>query len=142
MVWDGSSDADGTWVAFTPTFSGSVVGSGGTLTGRYLQLQKTVKYRINLVLGSTGLSIGSNMFFGFPVATASSYALGDPMGRAFMVDTSVGSGSRLLGELCWVSTAQGFLITAKDTAPTVTATSPWTWAVGDVVSIAGEYEAA
>lgn len=64
--------AESSWTAYTPTCNWTV-GTGGFINGAYYQLGKVVFFRIQLKLGTSGVSFpgGPNVSFTLPVAMVS-----------------------------------------------------------------------
>lgn len=126
------------WKAYTPTASGVTLGTGGTLSGRYQQIGKTINFSIDLVLG-TGGALTANPGFTVPGARAS-LALRDVVGQAFLHDESANA-NRLLP--VYFGTAGSTVNIADSSGSTVVnATLPWTWAQSDTIKLRGSYEAA
>lgn len=126
------------WLAYTPTFN-YTIGTGGTLTGRYIQIGKLVHFWARAVLG-TGFTIGAGPALSIPVARRS----GGPDLSFTSLITDAGSGNHL---------AAGFLGSAGTSASTwitgtngvfaaVSPTFPFAWAAGDEIAVHGTYEAA
>jgi hypothetical protein len=144
------------WTSYTPTWTAATgtpaVGTGGSLTGDYQQLDKTVIFRLNLVLGTTGMSTGTGDWkFGLPVAhvTAPS-GIGNHgvMVSGYFEDLSTRSYG-ISGGLLGASSTTTFRITYSlnadannGSAGIMGATSPFTWGSGDYLSIYGMYKAA
>lgn len=128
-----------TFSNWTPTFSNVTLGNG-TVSGRYIQIGKYVFYTAVLTLGSTS-SITGGIGLNYPVnAVASSAITGDVTLR----DASAGFFYRAMAFLV-SSTSQTILCdnsAAGGPLQGVTATVPFTWAVGDQVFVTGCYEAA
>lgn len=123
------------WEAYTPTLLNWTLGNG-TLTGKRMLAGKWVRFSIELTLGSTSTTAG-NLRFAAPATPRIATDL-VPIGTAYLLDTSA-SARRL-----WVAaytTVGGTGICPHDASGTgINATTPWTWATGDLVSINGEFE--
>lgn len=130
--------------AWTPTWTNATVGNG-TVIARYRQVGKTIDYSLTFVLGSTS-TISGSLAFTLPVQILTTgYVAGSSVvGSAFLLDSSVGTASRSGGTVFVVGTGANTVgIVADNSAPgTVAAAVPWTWAVGDSLSVTGVYEAA
>jgi hypothetical protein len=122
LVWDNSA-----WTAYTPGTGNMTVGNG-TLTGFYKQIGKTTFWRASFVLGSTS-AISNDAAIGLPFTAAS----GGSLGSTSYVDVSTSNQ--------YVGWYQGGFPRYQSTFGTLTATSPFTWATGDVITIWGSYEA-
>lgn len=127
------------WTAFTPTItSGSLtVGSGGTLTGYYVQVGKTVHYRVRAAFGSSGRALNDPKI-DLPVAPNAAYQEYSWIGT---VSARIGSSS--YGGTCQLSSGDiRPLVSAGTSLSAFTTTNPGTLASGDVITFAGFYEAA
>lgn len=139
-----SGELGGTWATWTPTYTNITVGNG-TVVAKYTQIGKTVIGRWSLILGSTS-SIGSNPNLTAPVSTNADYNSSTDfwVGGASILDSSGPAGwngyvfmnnsntLRLLSNNSQTDTRNASL----------TATKPFTWATGDIISITFTYEAA
>lgn len=131
----------GAWTAYSPswTSSGTAPALGnGTLTGAYTQIGKMVWWQAALTAGSTTTFGTGTYFLSLPVAC--SFAGNTPIGHVDLIH----AGSQYLGiaTLQGSSTTAGFLTQAAAGASAlVTATSPFTWASGDVLNLSGTYQA-
>jgi hypothetical protein len=124
LVWDNSA-----YTAYTPGTANVTVGNG-TLTGAYKQIGKTTFYRIKFVLGSTS-AISNDAAFALPFTALSNDA---SLGSATFVDNSAAG--------FYIGWYAGGYPRYQSTFGTLTATSPFTWAVNDSLTIWGSYEAA
>jgi hypothetical protein len=131
------------WQTYTPTITASTnpnLGSGGSITGRYLQIGKTVFYDITVTWGTTSLSAGTGAYaLSLPVAMKAGFAM--PVGNGAVFDSSAtafqprtainigGTGSTSIGLV-------------NDAGTRVGPAAPYTWANGDTIQAAGMYEAA
>ena len=129
----------GAWTSFVPSWTNLTVGTGGSAsnTGSYCQIGKVVNFRVNVVLGSSGSSVGTAPQFTLPVTiVAGTYA---PIGQCAYVTA---------GTIVWLGFVDGYAalrtttIVTYPTLGNVTATQPFTWAAGCSISIYGTYEAA
>lgn len=128
------------WASYTPQWIGAttnpVIGNG-TLAGNYMQAGKLVHFRIRVVMGTTTTYGSGAWTFGLPVAAV----IGTDSAidcSVFLRDISVGT--RAL-RTAYMNTTT--LIAPCDSAGAlVNSGAPWAWATGDIVSIAGTYEAA
>lgn len=134
----------GVWTTYTPTLTGITLGTGGTISGQYAILGKTVHYSIKMVLGTSGLLTGAPTF-SLPTSSAAWYAYDHVLGTANAKDVSAATFYALIAT--WVSAsvvglreliASGTYLTHDQPS----ATSPFTWAATDIVSIDGSYQAA
>lgn len=139
----------GAWTAYTPTWTGGttnpVIGNG-TLTGLYMQIGKTVFFRMRMVAGNT-TTFGSGEYrFALPVTAASDYTGGAGttifplLGQAHIEDFGVQSYNSYLP--MFRSTTTFFLYTPGTSNANVTNTVPFTFGNTDLIFVSGSYEAA
>lgn len=142
------------WTSYTPTWTNLSVGTGGNAAnvGAYQQFGKTVIFRVHVILGTSGSSVGTLPRFTAPTTVKaaqyqSSIGLSATVGQATLLDAAI---TEYHGHVRVSSTAPttSFDVTAWGSASTyvnvgsVTATVPFTWAAGDGIYITGHYEAA
>lgn len=129
----------GAWTSFTPTLGNLTVGSGGSITGAYIQLGKTVHFRIRAVMGTS------------PTVGAVNFTLPITMKDATIMNASVfyiDSGTGFPFGFCDLIKSSPFYLYALNASGTygganyLSSTVPMTWAVNDEIQIAGTYEAA
>jgi len=126
------------WASFTPTWTGSVTNpviGNGTMVGAYLQVGKTVQFRLVVTMGST-TTYGSGAWgLTLPVAPNSSQAA-----AAVYVDSS--ASTRCSGS-AWLTSGSGIfrMLPPTDAASSgISPTVPFTWATSDQIIISGTYE--
>ncbi len=124
---DTSSGLGAAWTAYTPTVTGWSLGNG-TVTGRFKQIGKIVHAFIQVTAGST--TTFGTLSVSLPVAARATSHSGDTT----MTDTSASAEYSAAALVNTVTTVRPF--------PALTATSPFSWASGDVVNISITYEAA
>jgi hypothetical protein len=121
----------GAWTAWTPTLANLTLGNGA-LTAAYIQVGKTVHWRMSLVVGSTTV-VGTNATLTVPVAEVASSI---QSGAAHMYDASAASlfygSSRINSGVIAFISAGGVM----------SAVIPFTWTTSDQLSAGGTYEAA
>lgn len=136
------------WQSWTPTLSGRFDDTKWTKTCKYIQIGKTVHYRMKLVANAaTPMSGGTtDAQFSLPVTAAAGYAGGDQTAwiggggvydngtSVFQADAYLSSSSDSTGRIR-VHTTAGAL-------NAITSTVPMTWANTDEINISGTYEAA
>lgn len=132
------------WAAWTPTMTadgGSPAIGNGTLNAKYLQIGKTIHFKISLTFGST-TSFGTGaVYLSPPISNATDFNTNSPVGTAFMRDNS--TTNKLAGVIVLNSGKLGFYSNMSLTALAATgAASPWTWATSDTLYASGTYEAA
>lgn len=131
------------WTTYAPTWSASttapVIGNGA-IGGRYLQIGKTIRYHISVLMGSTTTYGTGNYTFTLPfvplLANASEW-----MGNAAARDNSGPTSRAFTAELS--NTVSGTIaLRQADNFTLMSNVSPYTWAVSDRISIHGEFEIA
>jgi len=132
----------GVWSAWSPTLTNITVGNG-TLVTRYMQIGKTIHFKVVLTWGSTTSFAGIPQFT-FPVTPESTSVITNTtIGAGLAYDSSAGaSGYFGLETLLTSATQFSGLTTSIGGASRVNATIPFTWATGDILSLEGTYEAA
>jgi hypothetical protein len=136
----------GTYTAYTPTLSGITIGNG-TIDAKYCRVNDFVHVIVRIVLGSTSAVTGTS-YFTLPVncdaiqspdtsSLGNSYFLDSSAGATYPSD-AVTSGS--LANRAYISTwtASGTYLTRSN----ISATVPFTWATGDVITFNLDYKAA
>ena len=138
-----AGEVGGAWVAWTPAWTNLTVGAGGTNTGYYTTVGKTVKFRVFFQYG-TGSAVGTLPKLTLPVASVN-YVAGYPqIGNGVAHD----NGGVIYPLMCaWLSTTTAGLFAENSSATYVGHTSvaaavPFTFASGDYITIIGEYEKA
>jgi hypothetical protein len=128
----------GVFAAWTPVLTASssnpTLGSGGTITGRYVQIGKLVIATANIIFGSSGVGAGSGTYqIDLPVNSTGVTFMGS--GRVF------DSGGSVHGVAAPIVTAADQMLVLYNGA-IVTHAVPWTWAANDVINLTISYEAA
>jgi hypothetical protein len=139
LKWATPSGASYTWTSYTPTYQNFTLGNG-TQTMGYLQIDKIVFVRGKIVLGSTS-SVTGQIGISCPVTEGMEDYI-----QSF--DCSYYDNSVPLqygGNAGVVSGFINLLIDKSDATYTtqvgVSATVPMTWAVNDIIIVAGWYQA-
>jgi hypothetical protein len=129
------------WQSWTPTWTNVTIGNA-TVGAKYIQIGKTVIFKLYVTLGST-TSISGVMKFSLPVTMATNFT-----------DLSIGSGSAehsggalVFLEANPVSTTvlaiyYHSVSGSSVVAGNISSTAPFTWASTDTFAISGAYEAA
>lgn len=130
------------YASYTPTLSSAggtapTLGNG-TLTGQYMQLGKMVQGIVKLSFGSTSTYGTGNFMLSFPVPPAD-VAQNAPVGYGNAYDLSSLTTSYVFQAMLWSSA--GFRLVAPPSTP-MNATSPITFATGDVIAVTLLYQAA
>jgi hypothetical protein len=135
-IRDAINGIQAAWTSYTPTWTATgtnPVLNNGTIAGNYMQVGKTIHFRISLTFGST-TTVGSGAYiFGLPVTAIGTTAV-------LAVGVMVHSGSRNT-RLGYLTTTTGLVLTDMSGA-NVTNAVPFAWASGDTIGIQGSYEAA
>lgn len=129
------------WQSWVPVYTNVTAGDGVTMA-KYIQMGKTIFYRLRFTLGSTSAVSGA-ITFSAPVALNADYAGNDTIGTAEFLDTGTagylamaivtGGGAIELRPL-----AAGGTYTTYTTG--ASSTVPFTWANGDSFQVTGFYE--
>lgn len=141
------------WFAFTPSWTNLTVGTSGNTynTGYFSMSGKTVSYRLAMIFGSSGPSMGSAPVFVLPVAPNTGYyrssvGLAGNLGYATLLDSGV---TEYFGFIRISSADQTKAeVLAVDASATygrvgnISATVPFSWGSGDGLFVTGNYEAA
>lgn len=149
--WNGSSWQTiffpGPWQTYTPTW-GAVTGAAptignGSLLGRYQQIGKTVTFRAQINMGSTSTYGTGQWTIGLPVP-ASSTTLLQTIIPGHMWDVSATNGYVLIGYVNVASPGSVTMEVQDGAAGTdsLAQGTPVSFANGDLVTVAGSYEAA
>jgi hypothetical protein len=141
-TWDGAAWDNGAWKAYTPAWTAvttNPVLNNGTIVGKYRKIGKTIHFRIKLVIGSTTLFGSGEYRFSLPSTVIAEHAVFyAPIGTGFCRDDNVSvKKPRFVG----VGSSTTVNLSDSDGA-LVTPNVPFTFAVGDIIMIAGEYEEA
>jgi hypothetical protein len=133
-------NAIGTWTAWTPTLSNLTLGTGATSQHRYSQINKVVVFRSKIVLG-TGGSVGGVFSLTLPT---NAYATHSVAASVNFIDSG---GSFYPGSVTNITAGalEVFAINSSGTYSVMTQVTtgvPFTWSSGDIITIAGAYEAA
>lgn len=140
----GSAAMLSAWASWTPTWTNLTV-SSSTVTAKYIQVGKTVHFRLTVVLGGGNAPTGS-VTFTLPV-TATAYvgvATTQPIAWGGYNDSSSVVYQALAS---FASTTTGILLAVPANGvyaqhAAISATAPFTFGNGDEIFIQGFYEAA
>lgn len=130
----------GTWPTYTPTWTASTsgtpaVGTGGSLTGAYMQAGKLTIFRLVLTLGTGFVTGTGGWLFGLPATPASGYSAANfPIG--------VGSVKNAGNDLTRIALITGSSVQLNDMAGVRLGDSTFTWAATNTLAISGTYESA
>lgn len=130
------------WQSWTPTWTGLTVGNA-TVSAKYVQVGKTVNFRLTVTFGTTTSIASGNTRFSFPVTASSDYMQYAIIGTGTANDSST---TYYFLYPAWFSTTECVLENMNGaTAPVLNNTDtdePFTWATGDQIAVTGTYEAA
>jgi hypothetical protein len=135
-----ASGEPGVWTSWTPTWTNLTVGNGAHVA-RYTQVGKLVTINMRFTLGSTS-SVGTGPYFTIPVQKTT-----DPSFINGVAEFRDATGAFWFG-FCKAQDSTHMSIVGINGATTgsqwlnITATSPMTWASGDIISVMATYEAA
>jgi hypothetical protein len=128
----------GAWTSYVPTLTNVTLGTGGTKSGYYCQIGKTVHFRVKFTLGTSGALTGQ-MAISLPVAVNSdisyyqSIATGGGFNGADFFNIYIITDGKTYVQLTDGATSKLY--------PT-SATNPFTWANTHSFTMSGTYEAA
>ena len=127
------------WKSWTPTWTNFTIGNG-TNDCKYIQIGKTVFYRVYTTLGGSSV-VGTYPTFTLPVTSIATPSVLFPIGR-FIYDNNGGSGFN--GYVTWASTTTGGLKVwdGNNNHGSVSAVSPVAYASGHKLVAEGSYEVA
>ena len=137
-----AGELGGEWQDWTPTYTNL---AGGTLNyAKYTKVGKTIEFRFKYTLGGAGISGGVTV--SVPSNLNAGMVASNETINASVLYTNNGVGS-FPGVVRWASssTISLFASNASATYTSTTNTSssvPFTWGTGDILSVAGSYEAA
>lgn len=146
-IWDKSAIAGsildpvdalvGGWTTYSPTWTNLTIGNG-TVSAKRAIVNDTVFWRIVVVFGSTSAISGSVSVTTPTNNTAAATAL--ELANGVLYDSS--SGQTYPMKVLTTGPTTGILFTAASPMSGISATVPFTWAVGDQIGIVGVYEKA
>lgn len=127
------------WAAYTPTWLGSSTNpslGNGSIDAAYTHIGKITFFRIRVTFGST-TNPGSG-FWTFSLPATANGQVQDAIGQGNSFDTSAPARA---GSTAVLASA-GQVTALDDAGNRIGASTPFTWANGDTISISGTYEAA
>jgi len=131
----------GVWASYTPVWSSSgtapAIGNG-TISGRWVQVGKTVSVKISLLFGTTSTYGTGGYSISLPVAAATSVG---SVGAGYLNDVSAGGGGHYNGiaVVRTVAPTVALILEASSHAQ-VSAVGPVTWANTDAWTFSLAYE--
>lgn len=135
------------WQAWTPSFTNLTIGAGGTYIARYTQIGKFVRCYFRFVFG-TGSAVGPSPSFTVPVtANSTTYDVtkNNIIGVVEIEDAGVANYTGVTMFAASLTAATPFVTLTGSTYAGFNglgATIPFTWGIGDYMSVWFEYEAA
>lgn len=132
-------DLGGDWVAFTPSWTGITLGNA-TNVGYYTRIGKTIIFRVYLLLGSTS-SVTALIKLAPPVTTAN-YVGGFPI-----IGGAIAWASGIYPLILSWESATSIILLAESSSATyvshvsTSATVPFTFAPGNIITADGTYQA-
>lgn len=136
-VRDAITGIQAAWTTWSPTLTNLTLGNG-TLVSKYQRIGKNILFYFDLTLGSTS-TVGAGPTFTWPVAGLTVSAVRAMEVRLY--DTS--AGLYYTGTTYAETTTAGSMAYRTGTSlSAIGATSPFTWATGDILHCHGTYEAA
>jgi hypothetical protein len=132
----------GEWQSWAPTYNNLTIGNG-TVVSRYTQVGKTVHFIFEFTLGSTSAVAGSAEF-SLPVTIASEWDFRAIIGMGFYNDSTAADYMGYLKQ--GASNHARMMVTVVNASypleANISSTVPFTFAVNDVITFSGVFEAA
>ena len=137
----GAGQPGGAWTTWTPSYVNLTIGNG-TVVAVYKKIGRTIHFRYKLTLGSTS-SIGSAPTISLPVNLNSIDSIINSSGYCSPggSDNYITARNNTDGVTSFRPAALG-AGGAYATLSNITATTPGTWATGNILQLAGSYEGA
>lgn len=128
------------WQSWTPTWTNLTIGNGTLNYAKYVQVGKTINFRVKFTFGSTtvitgqiGLSLPTNLNSDYTSVTdtvTTNGQLNDASSLRWLPWVTWGSSSR----------ADIYYLNASDNLTATSSTAPFTWTTSDQIMLAGQYE--
>ncbi len=128
------------WTTWAPTLTNLTL-ADGTVLAKYRRLGKTVDFRFKFKLGASS-AVGTSPMFTLPAAASAEFVASpdfDRIGFGKLFDTSTTAVRDADPILISGSSSIQINHMAAGVTTNTTATVPWTWAVGDTLSVWGTY---
>jgi hypothetical protein len=136
-VRDALTGLQAAWTAYTPALTASTTNptqGNSTYTGSYMQMGKTVFYRVLITLGST-FNVGSGNYL-ISLPSASAWGINELQGSG-----AVANSSTIKAIVPVLSTSTTFVIYRISNEAQVGSAGPGAaWATGNTISIVGTYQ--
>lgn len=130
----------GAWIAYTPTITGFTIGNG-TATGSYIQIGKLLAFKAAFQFGSTSAAAADFCTFSLPVTPTLAFNMPGVF-SAGLIDWNPGQYYSATAMALQTNVVRVGISGANGLYTAFSTTSPFTWAVSDVIQIYGTYEAA
>jgi len=127
----------GVWSTWSPTLTNVTLGTGSTVTARYMQVGKLVFVQLQIILGSSGADVTGELIFSLPVTARATTPI--VWGSGIALDASVAGGHRSVIVQAKTTTTASLV---NYNGGTVDNASPFDWTINDQVRVAFFYEAA
>jgi hypothetical protein len=127
------------WTTYTPTWTASgtaPVKNNGTITGKYIQIGKTVHYIIYFSAGSTTTYGTGTYAFSLPVTAENDVV--SYTGSAYLLD----SGTSHYSVVSRITAGASTVVLYNQSSQQIGATNPFTFAQNDRIDISGTYQVA
>lgn len=132
--------SDFAWTTWTPTYT-NLTSTGATIEAHYRQLGDTVEFYWRFIYG-TGSAVGTSPSFSLPVAMASFYNSQAALPFDGEVRDAGTAGRQVQCAYLSSTTVTVNFWNATPTVAGVTATSPFTFGSGDMLTVWGSYKVA
>jgi hypothetical protein len=131
----------GAFTSYTPTLAGFTPGNG-VATGAYLQVQKLVIFRASFTFGTTSAAAAALPTLTLPVTSTALFGQATMPGSAVFRDDSAAAIYTAFVRHATTTTVALAVVGTNGLNSAPSTTSPFTWAVNDVITVHGVYEAA
>ncbi len=134
------------WVDYTPVWTSTAgvpaIGNG-LLQGRHQLIGRTCHFEMALVVGSTTTfgNAGGQWRFTLPKPAFYGFSYSKPLGNAVLLDSGARQYEALAIPVGGSSTLFYLWSDRGASETSVTPSTPYTWAVNDVIGVSGTYEA-
>lgn len=131
------------WITWAPTLSNITLGTASSTAYQYKYSAGLVHGRYKIILGTSGMAIGTNPSLTLPVtAVAPNHANAAYNGRAVLYDNSATTNYNAAVRADASSATVVILMSQSATVAAITASAPFIWAASDVLEGDFIYEAA
>lgn len=127
----------GVWSTWSPTLTNVTLGTGSTVTARYMRVGKLVFVQLQIILGSSGADVTGELIFSLPVTARATTPI--VWGSGIVLDASAVGGHRSVIVQAKTTTTASLI---NYNGGAVDNTSPFDWTNNDQVRVAFFYEAA